>query len=407
MSPELITAVRERVDKNFSKESIYEEMRAAGYDDDMIGSVYNKVTSESDSEVSPIPEVNSEVVNSVVPLPPFWSLFKESFFYTVKRKDLIGWNLLLTTSFLVMLFLTTWSFSVNVWFGFIFMIFAFIAIIFISINFGLAVYYIIANDNLGNLLSFKEGWNWARKNLFWSGLWILALFSLINQGAIILWFIPLIIIGPWLSFMIYAYTNEGFKGFSALFRARELGKGNWKGLLIRKLLFWFTILIPVIFILGTLAFSFFRKMIFISGDSLISFNHSLFFDKMFELLLIIILLYFVLFVYIMFIYVLNNRFNVLLFRELSTARPVNEESGKGTDKWKYIILIIAGLLLAGSSTEEPYADDWKDDLHEDYIDVETKVRAVEMRDEESFQEINTETEDIDINMADFTEKIPE
>ena len=394
MSPELIDAIKERIKKGFSRETIHEEMRSAGYDDETINSVYEKVKDETNAEVSSIPEDNNKTDEAKIGLPSFVFLVKESFSYTLKRKDLIGWNMLLMLAVPLAIPLVLFSFTTNIGFGFVLMFVSMIAFIVVSVMVGLAMHYIIVKDSIDYSVSFKEGWNWARKNLFWSGLWILVLFSLITQGAINLFFIPYIVIGPFLSFMIYAYTNENFKGFSAIFRARELGKGNWQGLLIRKVLFWLLILVPIIIIIGV-------SVSLVLNKFSTPFNLDGGFDDVFYTMLpMIITLGFVLFIYGIFAAIWSIRFNVLLFKHLSAARPVNEESGKGTDKWKYILLIIAGLLLSGSSNEpNMFNSKYKND------DYDAKQRATEMRVEDEFQEFFKKMEELGVDTTEVTEEM--
>jgi hypothetical protein len=168
---------------------------------------------------------------------------------------------------------------------------------------------------------------------------VFVLFILISQGATSLLLIPYIVIGPFISFMMLAYIVEGFKGLASVFRARELGRGNWKSLLARKVGFWCVGIIPIV-VLVTVLYFMFAPIYMEGGEAAVE----SWFDTAGSALYLVFGIVLLTVVYGIFINIAGWRLNALLFKTLSAARPVTPESGEGKDKWKYIVLAVIGLI---------------------------------------------------------------
>ncbi|MCA9354384.1 MAG: hypothetical protein KC877_02595 [Candidatus Kaiserbacteria bacterium] len=366
MSPELLAAVKERLSLGHDVESIKAEMRTAGHDESVIEVAITAAQhSGSDTPVS----------TDAVLLPSFGSLFMGSLSYAWKKWSLVGWTLLLFVVFVALLGLSAMLMTAQPIVAGALMFIVAVGGSFLFLVFSLAVQRVVATDSDAAEVRLKDGWDWAKGHFFWSGLWVMLLMMLIVQGASSI-IIPYIVIGPFISFMVYAYIMEGFTGLSSVFRARELGKGNWWPLLWRKGLFVSIIALPmVVMVIGAVV-----AMIFFLGIP----GEADYPDLLGNIGLIAAggLLFIV---YAVFTSIWSFRFNVLLFRHLVAARPVTEASGIGTDKWKYVVLVIIGVLgsFMPSGGEEDMAEFeqlWQPESgFEQQEQIDFKDRAQELR----------------------------
>lgn len=343
MSPELITAVKERLQLGYTHEQISNELRAAGYANEMIQAALATAQSEATTAIP----VADSTASTAVALPSFGQLLKDSFSYAWKKWSLIGWYILVFLGLGLSLVAAGMLASVQEIAGFAALFIVGLFGVVLLTVFSFAVQRVIAIDDTEGTASLKEGWQWAKSHFFWSGLWVLLLLSLIVQGATALLLIPYIVIGPFISFMLYAYILEDFKGLSSVFRARELGKGNWWPLLWRKVLGVMLIMLPVMVIVVVAIF-----VVIASVGMVTSFG------QMFAVSLpMIVGGAAILVIFSLFATVWALRFNLLLFKHLAAARPVTAASGQGTDKWKYVGLAIVGLIVSFIPSEEEAMED--------------------------------------------------
>lgn len=348
MSPELLAAVKERLELGHSVESISGELRAAGYEEAAIAAAIEAAQApEGASPATTIPVVPG-YDTTPVSLPNFSNLFTESFLYAWRQRRLVGWYCVVLLGFFLLLGLSLGLAFVQPIAGSIAM---FLVLIGGAIGlqvFGLAVQRVVAIDDMTGQVSLAEGWGWARTRFFFAGFWVLFLAGLISQGAMSLLLVPFIVIGPFLSFMVYAFILEDFRGMTSVFRARELGRGNWAALAGRKVAFWFLVSLPMVVLIGGVT-----AVVLYGIDPNIQFTETEFFALVSGGVGVVILVsVLVAVLYGIFATLAGIRFNVSLFARLAAARPVGPESGTASDKWKYIVLAVIGALSMFS-----YGDD--------------------------------------------------
>lgn len=352
----LITAIKDRIAAGQDKETIKQEALAAGHTEEVFEAAYVQAKATAAMPVS------AEV--KVVSLPRFRDLFKDSFSYAFKRIGLIGWMFAVGLLSLLAIGVALGVMLLSPVVGAVLMFVFVIAVVAIAFIVGLALQYIVVHDTAETQVSFRIGFAWARKHFFWAGLWVFLLYTLIAQGASTLLLIPYVVIGPFLFFMLFAYVKEGFTGFKAVFRARELGKGNWKGLLFRKVAFWLLATIPMFMLLGiALAY------LAIAADPF-------YLDDPADWLAVAPVLGVLFIVFILYASLVNLavlRLNALLFQRLAAARPITEMSGTGKDRWKYVVLALIGLIALVFPSDEGAYDDfegsWNDEFDWSEIEV--------------------------------------
>ncbi len=225
MNPDLIKAIKERMELDHSAEEIHAALRAAGYDDDSVTKAYSVAEQElkhrdvvmADSpDFSPIPE-NHEMLGVM-------DLFKGGCSFLLSRVDIVLWLLL------PMLVLTVAS---NVTYFQVFnnppiiAVAAFVAVVafvLYILNIGAALFAV--SEYSEKKVNYKEGLAWAKKN-FWNLLWVYILSGLAVMGGMVLLIIPGIMVAVYLYFVQYTFVAENKRGFEALLRSHELVKGIW------------------------------------------------------------------------------------------------------------------------------------------------------------------------------------
>ncbi len=206
MSPELITAVKERIDRGYTEEVIKEELRTAGHVEAVIAEVFDLINHGKN-----ISETN---------VPSITDLFAEGWTFAFKR-----WELILALV-LPLLFVATQEYffvpaSAMSTLGLV--IFNLLALIWYFLA-ALASFYIISNNE--KHVSLNEGITWSRQHV-WKFAWLYLLMSVIVYGGLLLFLIPGIIVMVLTFFAPYVYIKEGRKGMEAILRSRELVKGRW------------------------------------------------------------------------------------------------------------------------------------------------------------------------------------
>lgn len=230
MHPELLAAVRERVDLGHSKDEIRTELQAAGYDDQTIEEVYQEAFSgalprSADIDNSHVYPENDELSQTPghhsASLPSASDLFGNGWSFLQSRLDLL---LVLGIPFaitVVLDFLSENSGSnglslianITELLAFVFYLYAWVASVYIVVK---------SNDQK---ISVGDGFAWARKNIL-SLIWINFLAGAVVMGGYMLLIVPGIILSFYLYFSQYVYIKEGTRGISALLRSRDIVKGR-------------------------------------------------------------------------------------------------------------------------------------------------------------------------------------
>ena len=256
MSPELIAAIKERIELGHSKEAIRAELHDAGYDDQMVEAAYAEAHPSARLSHIPVPRPSASDLETVntggnrAVLPSAVTLFKDGWTFMMSRLDLL---FLLAIPFAVTAILAFVlntsplpSQSLTVALPGLVSLVALVGYLYIWT----ALLYTVVQSQ-EQVISWGKAFAWARSNL--SGLiWVNLLASLVVLGGFILFIIPGIIISLYVYFVQYVYAKEGVRGIEALLRSRDLVQGNWWALLSR--LFVLGLIFFVIFIvLGSLA----------------------------------------------------------------------------------------------------------------------------------------------------------
>lgn len=224
MSPELINAVKERIELGHAKENIQAELKTAGYSDEAIAQVFATV----EAGLKPVPTPPSGQVRPTdggeLVLPSTSDLISAGFNFVFKRTDILLW---LAIPYTIVSILESLSSSVSVGdtdpFGILVGVGSlFASIIYIVVS-AAALYTVTHN---GREVSLAEATTWAKKNI-WSFLWVSILTMLVIMGGFALFLIPGLIVGVSIYFSQYIFANEGIKGMAALRRSRQLTSGYW------------------------------------------------------------------------------------------------------------------------------------------------------------------------------------
>ncbi len=222
MHPELIAAVKERIELGHSADSIRAELRTAGHSSDVIEQVLNHVQS------NPAAEADVSPVNPVITPEPFQlsgatTLISEGLSFAKRRLDLV---LLLTVPLVLMLvseYVITNYASEQQTSLLLAMIVVTVASLVAYMMF-LATALRVTTEEPAQL-SLKAGFAWARKHT-WGLLWIYILTVLTVYGGLLLLIIPGIVVSFLIYFSQYAFAAEGVTGINALLRSRDLVRGH-------------------------------------------------------------------------------------------------------------------------------------------------------------------------------------
>jgi len=89
-----------------------------------------------------------------------------------------------------------------------------------------ALLEVVRSGDGGTTASIKGAYRFAF-GIFWSFLLIIIIQLFISLGSFVLFIIPGIIVGVYISFSVFTRTLDGFKGFSALTESYSLVRGRW------------------------------------------------------------------------------------------------------------------------------------------------------------------------------------
>ncbi len=382
MSPELIAAVKERLELGHTVDAISDELRSAGHSDSVIIQVSQVIKTGQATNSIPLAANSTEKENgtqaaSENQLPSATSLFGSSFSFIQNRVDIL---LLLAAPFSIVFILSTLLESsalmqestVTLYVGLL-GIGALIAYILIL---GSSLYIISESSN--RKVSFTEAFTWAKKSVL-GLLWIYVLTALVVYGGLLLFIIPAIVVSLLIYFSQFVYVKEGVRGLDALLRSRDLVKGNWWAIAGRLLVVG--LLFIVVFVTLGIVLSLIAGL---SGDSLGS-------DTIFAALLQVIGAA---------ISLMGLKIGMDLYQSLASARPFVPNSEPTAGKWKYVLLAILGLvfgaliLLALIKTTDSENDYERDATLELQRNLDNKERAAELRDVQQVEIIDIESPNI-------------
>jgi len=226
MPPELINAVKERVDLGHSDESIKTELVKAGYEEAII----SQVLATAKGKVSNIPPASDHTDSD---LPGVSELFKQSFKAVLGRLDLMFLLFVpMLVATLTFIFTSDNPWADNPEFNLVSGIVSLVSgLVYLLIL--LSVVYIVSQSK-EKKISVSEGFSWTMKHGL--GLvWVMLLTSFAVLGGVLLFIIPGVIIAVYLYLTQIVYAKEGVKGMDALMRSRELIYGQWMPVFLRYL----------------------------------------------------------------------------------------------------------------------------------------------------------------------------
>jgi hypothetical protein len=230
MSPELITAIKERIAAGQEKGVIKKDVLAMGYVEEVYEAAYT--LAEHDIKTSEVKE-----------LPKVVALFMGGWRFVLQRPDLLA-------LMLVPLFLES---AAAFWFGYnsetdtfpswpLFGIFTIIGIVYLS-TLMTALFAVTRQD--GEDSSLRAAGTWLKSHLL-PLFFIFIISGLVIFGGFILFIIPGIIVAVLLTFAQYVYVREGKGGMAALLGSRAVVRGRWTTVAGKMLGFILLTLIPIV-----------------------------------------------------------------------------------------------------------------------------------------------------------------
>lgn len=222
MSPELITAIRERIEQSQSKEEIRTQVLALGHSDGAFEAAYTAALHAVKESVIETGTVTQPTLTTR-DLPRVMALVKESFSFTRRHLVLVG---LLVAPLIVSYIATELSalYADDALFATVAGGVAVLSILVYLFNFSIVLYQVgkVKKGESG----LKSAFAFARKHfLTLMGIYILSMFAL--WGGFVLFVIPAIIVYTTLYFAPFVFLHENKTGMDALLGSREIVKGRW------------------------------------------------------------------------------------------------------------------------------------------------------------------------------------
>ncbi len=222
MSPELIIAIRERIEQSQSKEEIKKQVVAMGHSPEVFETAYAAALLEVKESVIEGALVTAPSLTTA-DLPRVMHLVKESFSYTIRHWILV----VLLVLPLIVSYVAT---ELSVMFGnetplaIAVGAIAVLAIVVYLFNFSMVLYQVgkvkKGESSLGAAFAF------AHKHFFTlMAIYILSMLAL--WGGFVLFIVPAVILYTALYFAPFVFLHEGKKGMDALLGSREVVKGRW------------------------------------------------------------------------------------------------------------------------------------------------------------------------------------
>lgn len=218
MSPELIAAVKDRILRGHSKDSISAELREAGHNEDMVELAYEEAKRALAGEAVGQPVTSGS-------LPEATKLARAGWGFAESRSDFIVFlaaPLLLITVIEYLADHTLWGTQGT--FLIAGSILSLAAMVWYVLNLNALLFTVINAPE--RKVEYSESLTWARAN-FWNLTWLYLLGGLVVGGGLLLLIVPGIIVAISIYFSQYAYAKEGVRGLAALLRSRHLVRGNW------------------------------------------------------------------------------------------------------------------------------------------------------------------------------------
>jgi hypothetical protein len=381
MSPELITAVKERLELGYTHERITEELRGAGYDDATISQAVAAAVEHEGSVLQG--ETKNESYTAAgegVRMIGFNELVRSAWAHTKQNwKLFFKYGLVLLAIGAVFggaVFLTglQTASDLSAAGGFSSALMAMIVILILSI---VAMFMAgIANFALiRNLLHPEESFSSSFKSMlgrFWAVAFLIVLNALVIQGGHLLLILPGIALTIYLFLTTYVFVEEGKTGMAALIRSTELIYSRWWSVFGRLLyLLLIGVLVGGLCFFVVIAVWGVLNLAGATGGAV-----SFFSSVVIPFLLAIGFLFFVL---VITAYVLSG--GVALFRSLRALGPAKTFSESGVKKLRvvYIVLAVLGVLSyvlsAADGFDAPYGE-FESGLE---INSGAKERALELR----------------------------
>jgi hypothetical protein len=335
MSPELITAIKERLAMGYELEVIRAELKVAGYDEQTIEAAISTAQSAQSAPTAPIPTAGGaklETSGTMDTLPGVQELLKEGFAFAKQRPDVLALVIV------PLVLMTSLEFSVVLFGDLSFVNLGtslMLALAFILVYLAVLIFYLVALtatlhltfQNSEQRLSVGEGLHWGRRHVL-GLLWVWILSGVVIWGGFVLLIIPGIIVMVYTALSQYVYVAEGQRGLSALLRSHALVKGNWWPLATRLFLVSLFFLL-VFFVIALLA----GLLLILFGLSL---EESTVGEFAFNLVAQVLGGVFL---------VVGLKIGFMLYQALATSRPLDVGTPP-VGKWKYVLLaVIAGLLV--------------------------------------------------------------
>lgn len=237
MSPELLTAVKERIALGYDHDAIRNELRQAGHSEDVIAQVMQAAAPGEDGATAVMPQ-------SVGALPGGTDLFSLGWKFATSRWDLV---FALAAPFLataVIEYVVTLSLGGDSAAAGLTVLLATLLALYVYFVLLTGAVRLSLDSNLSNS-TLAEVWDWGTSRV--SGLfWVLVLSGLVAMGGFMLFIIPGIILSLYVYLAQYVYVQEGTRGIAALLRSRDLVVGRWWELAVRVIVV--SLLLILIFI---------------------------------------------------------------------------------------------------------------------------------------------------------------
>lgn len=250
MSPELLAAVRERIEIGHPKADIVSELKAAGYSDEMVEEIY-VAASASETVAGAIPPYqggslvgySALLAEGVALARHNWKLFVKAFLAVAA----LGLCALIVIVGLVAAGIsaeTALQESPGMIVGF--SIVAIILFLFLAIAFKIVSFSIIKNlTSPDKTETFTTSLKWSAKNII--SIILLSLFVyLATQTGYLLLVIPGIAFALYAYFSDYVFATQGLRGLDAVVRSTEIVYGRWWAVLGRLLMMTLVVFLVVI-----------------------------------------------------------------------------------------------------------------------------------------------------------------
>lgn len=236
MSPELIKAIRERIEADQAKDVIKASVLAMGHAEPVFEAAYTLALNDLEKLAKP------GVLTQEPELPSANELVKGAYTFVCKRLDLVA--LVLVPS---LLFFGLSYASEQVEGPQTLVTVIEIAAILAFLTYLVAMFSVMYIASHEETPTYTEGLTWVRRNIL-SLLGVSILLMLVVFGGFILLLIPGIILLVTLYFSQYALIIEGQKGVAALARSHALVKGRFFAIARKLLAFMLYLLLPIFLI---------------------------------------------------------------------------------------------------------------------------------------------------------------